>query len=125
MTSGYVKKTENPTIHGLVRSSTSRRRRQLARRRARVRSGTAGAEAPTVSATTPLFIRSGSRHAASAARLLDLSVELRRELLQPALQVLDLPRLPLLEEVLDRVGVRLARRHDRRRARLRVREDVQ
>ena len=34
MTSGYAKKTENPTIHGLIRSSTSRRRRQLARRRA-------------------------------------------------------------------------------------------
>ena len=45
--------------------------------------------------------------------------------LSPAGRSFDLAGLPLRHEVLDEVRVRRARRHDRRRSRLRVREDLQ
>src|SRR5207244_11468603 len=65
----------------------------------------------------------GLRHSSAAAGLRRLRVELLVALREPAREVLDGSGLPLSEEVLDEVRVGLARRHDRRRARMGGRED--
>src|SRR5690242_10131595 len=96
-----------------MNAATRPRRRQAARRFARVRSSVI----PAVAALT-------SRRAAGV-RLLELVVDLRVDALQPARQVLLRPGQVLADEALERLLVRGADPRDRRRQRVRVAEDVE
>src|SRR3954463_13287627 len=93
-------------------SRTRRRLRQAARRLARRRSG--------VSATVSIALGG-----LPLGDLSELVVDPLVELLEPGLEVGDLSGLVLREELLRRLLVRGARRRDRVRGAVRVREDLQ
>src|SRR3954452_22906929 len=93
-------------------SRTRRRLRQAALRLARRRSG--------VSATAFIALRG-----LPLGDLGELVVDPLVEILEPGLEVRDLPRLVLREELLCRLLVCRARRRDRVRGAVLVREDLQ
>src|SRR3954470_24861197 len=107
-----MKKSPNPAIHGLINKRTRRRLRQAALRLARRRSG--------VSATA--FIPLGGL---ALGDLGELVVDPLVEVLEPGLEVGDLPGLVLREELLRGLLVGRARRRDRVGGAVLVGEDLQ
>src|SRR4051812_23235542 len=118
MTSGYPKKIVKPTIQGLMNASTSPRRRQAARRWAERRSYGLTA----TGAASAARAHSGNLW---AARGLELVVDLFVEVRDSRFEIVHLAGLVVRDEAVDEILVRAADERDRRRPRVRVREDVE